>query len=137
MFEIDQEHTMHHYKLYSAIGVLIALMTATLLTSSAQAIGTARYLRPSHRAEASNWHGYYAHTAYGRPVALVVPPTVQLQTNWSWGVASSSISRIDHQFSRNFQGPGGGGMQATPHWPQSTRQMGVYYIRGPWYPTQR
>jgi hypothetical protein len=116
--------------------ITAALMAATQLMTVAHAIGPARYLRPVQRAEWSNWHGNYAHTAYGRQVALVVPPTAQLQTNWSWGVGSSSITRIDHQFTRNFQGSGGGGAWATPHWPRSTRQMGVYYVRGPWYPTQ-
>jgi hypothetical protein len=48
------------------------------------------------------------------------------------------ISRIDHQFTRNYPGPGpfGGGFRTTPHWPQDTAQFGVYYVRGPWYPTQ-
>ena len=119
-----------------AAAMVVALLIATQLTTAAHAIGPAHYLRPVHRAEWSNWHGNYAHTAYGRPVALVVPPTAQLQTQWSWGAASSSISRIDHQFTRNFQGPGGGGVRATPHWPRSTWQMGVYHVRGPWYPTQ-
>ena len=117
--------------------IAIALLGATQLTTAAYAIGTARYLRPIQRAEGRNWHGNFAHTAYGRPVALVVPPTAQLQTHWSWGAASSSFSRIDHQFTRDFQGPGSaGGLRTTPHWPRSTWQTGVYYVRGPWYPTQ-
>ena len=113
-----------------------AILAAIQLTPMVHAI-TPSYLRPVERAEGHNWYANYAHTAYGRPVALVVPPTAQLQTNWSWGAASSSISRMDHQFTRNFQGSGSArALLTTPHWPRCTRQTGVYYIRGPWHPTQ-
>ena len=89
---------------------------------------------PAWRAAQTNWHGGYVHTAYGQPVALVVPPTARLQTNWSWGVGSSRISRIDHQFGRNWPGPygGGTGFGHTPAWPSDTNQFGVYYVRAPW-----
>ena len=86
-----------------------------------------------------NWHGNFVHSAYGQPIALVVPPTAELQTNWSWGAPSSRISRIDHQFGRDYPGPGpfGGSFNNTPAWPSNMHQFGVYYVRGPWYPTQR
>ncbi len=96
------------------------------------------YMRPLRRAQMSNWHGNYNHAAYGQPVSLVVPPTANMQTNWSWGAPSASFSRIDHQFGRNYPGPGpfSGGFRQTPQWPSSTQQLGVYHVRGPWYPTQ-
>lgn len=99
----------------------------------------APYLCPLRRAELTNWHANYAHSAYGYPVALVVPPTAQLQTNWSWGAPSMSLSRIDHQFGRDYPGPPpfGAGFRQTPVWPSSTLQFGVYHVRAPWYPTQR
>ena len=85
-----------------------------------------------------NWHANYSYTPYGAPTALVVPPTAQLQTDWSWGAPSMRVSRIDHQFTRNYPGPApfGAGFRATPNWPQDTAQFGVYYVRGPWWPTQ-
>jgi hypothetical protein len=95
----------------------------------------AGYMKPIRRAQCYNWNRNYAHTEYGLPVALVVPPTAQLQTNWGWGVASSRISRIDHQFQRNFPGGGvtfGGPFRPTPVWPSDTTQFGVYPVRGPW-----
>ena len=98
------------------------------------------YLKHAERRAAQyNWHGNFNHSAYGQPIALVVPPTAQLQTNWSWGAPSSRISRIDHQFGRDYPGPGAGsgGYRNTPLWPADTAQFGVYYVRGPWYPTQR
>jgi hypothetical protein len=92
------------------------------------------YMRPIERAQWYNWNRNYANTDYGQPVALVVPPTANLQTNWGWGVASSRISRIDHQFQRNYPGDGqfGGPFRTTPLWPSDTIQFGVYPVRGPW-----
>jgi hypothetical protein len=92
------------------------------------------YMKPIRRAQWYNWNRNYAHTEYGAPVALVVPPTAQLQTNYGWGVASSRISRIDHQFQRNYPGEGqfGGPYRSTPLWPSDTIQFGVYPVRGPW-----
>ena len=89
--------------------------------------------RPTVRARYYPWHGAYAHTEYGAPVALVVPPTASLQTNWSWGTGSSRTQRIDHQFSRSwFGGGGGGGFLWTPAWPADTTHFGVYPVRAPW-----
>ena len=47
-----------------------------------------------HRAWFYDWNKYYANTAYGQPVALVVPPTATMQTNYGWGVASSRLERL-------------------------------------------
>lgn len=115
---------------------LIVVVAATsLATTDAQAVPP--YLRPNVRAQSYNWNGNFAYMPYGAPTALVVPPTAQMQTNWSWGAPSSRISRIDHQFTRDYMGPGQSGpTYHTPHWPQDTAQFGVYYVRGPWYPTQ-
>lgn len=90
--------------------------------------------RAAWRAQYYNWHGQYAHTAYGQPVALVVPPTARLHTNWSWGTGSSRVSRTDHQFGRNWPGPfgGGEGLYRTPAWPADTHHFGVYHVRAPW-----
>jgi len=92
------------------------------------------YMKPIHRAQFYNWNRNYAYTDFGAPTALVVPPTAQLQTNYGWGVASSRISRIDHQFQRNFPGYGtfGGPFRPTPVWPSDTTQFGIYPVRGPW-----
>jgi hypothetical protein len=89
---------------------------------------------PAKRARWYNWNRNYAHTEYGQPVALVVPPTANMQTNYGWGVASSRLSRIEHQFQRNFPGSGmfGGPFRPTPVWPSDTTQFGVYYVRAPW-----
>ncbi len=85
--------------------------------------------------QTTTWHGSYYHTGWGTPVALVVPPTAGVQTNYSWGVPSSRVSRIYPQFQRNYPGPmttPGGPFLPTPHWPSDTNQFGVYSVRGPW-----
>jgi len=121
----------------ATLQISLALALALFVVSVAQA--EAPYLRPLRRAELTNWHANYAHSAYGYPVSLVVPPTAQLQTNWSWGAPSMTLSRIDHQFGRDYPGPGpfGAGFRNTPIWPSSTHQFGVYHVRAPWYPMQR
>ncbi len=116
----------------------IAFLAATALSTAAEK--DARYERRANkRAEQYNWHANYVHSAYGQPMALVVPPTAQLQTNWSWGAPSARLSRIDHQFGRDFPVyvPPGGRFRRTPPWPKDTAQFGVYYVRGPWHPIQR
>ena len=86
------------------------------------------------RATQRPWHYHYSNAQYGQPVALVVPPTAELQTNYAWGSVGSRMSRIDHQYQRPW--PNGRGTPAgflpTPAWPSDTRQFGTHYIRGPW-----
>ncbi len=114
-----------------------ALLAAVAMSTTAEA--DPGWLRHANkRAKNYRWHSNYVHSAYGQPVALVVPPTAQLQTNWSWGAPSTRFSRIDHQFGRDYpgQGPFGGGFRRTPAWPSDTAQFGVHYVRGPWYSIQ-
>ena len=81
------------------------------------------------------WHGNYYHTAWGSPVALVVPPTAEAQTQWGWGVGNTRIVPICPQFRRAWPGPGRfdrSAFKPTPRWPSDTNQFGAYYVRGPW-----
>jgi hypothetical protein len=115
-----------------------AIAIAAIVASHSAAQAEAPYMWPQRRASMYNWHANYSYVDYGAPTALVVPPTAQLQTNYSWGAPSMRVSRIDHQFTRNYPGaaPFGAGFRHTPTWPQDTAQFGVYYVRGPWWPTQ-
>ena len=81
------------------------------------------------------WNAGYYHAAWGMPVALVVPPTAEFQTNWGWGVGNTRVTPIWHQFQREYPGPGhydARMFRPTPPWPSDTTQFGVYYVRGPW-----
>ena len=87
------------------------------------------------RAQTTPWHGNYYEPAWGMPVALVVPPKAEVQTNYSWGVGGYRVTPIYHQFERNYAAPGPydpARFRATPPWPSDTNQFGVYYVRGPW-----
>lgn len=79
------------------------------------------------------WHGEYYHTAWGVPVALVVPPTAGLATDYSWGVSGTRVTPLYRQFNREYPGAvSAGGFLPTPKWPSDTAQFGVYPVRGPW-----
>lgn len=115
----------------------IVMLACTLLPAATPtASGGEAYYRSKAqwRAAQRPWHGRYYHTAWGQPVALVVPPTAELQSDYRWGVPSLEVNRIDHQFQRGYPGYGVARtpFMATPQWPSDTRQYGVYYIRGPW-----
>jgi hypothetical protein len=134
---------MNHRILTPILAIMLALgsLSATALRCSAIdcwtptcCCGDWGYMKPVYRAQCYNWNRNYAYTDFGAPTALLVPPTAQLQTNYGWGVASSRISRIDHQFQRNFPGFGqfGGPFRSTPLWPSDTTQFGIYPVRAPW-----
>jgi hypothetical protein len=110
------------------------LAAVVMAECASSALAWAPNMMPVRRARCYNWNYNYVHQEYGQPVALVVPPTANLQTNWGWGVSSSRISRVDHQFGRNYPGTGpfGGPFRPTPAWPSDTTQFGVYNVRGPW-----
>jgi hypothetical protein len=81
------------------------------------------------------WHAGYYHVAWGKPVALVVPPTATYQTNWGWGVGNTRITPISPQFQGPMMGQFDGVTETfrpTPYYVSDTLQFGVYYIRGPW-----
>jgi hypothetical protein len=87
-----------------------------------------------HSRGTPSWHGDYYHSQWGRPVALVVPPTAGMQSHYAWGVAQTRRTPIYHQFQPEFPGYGSwpGQFRSTPLWPSDTDQFGVYYVRGPW-----
>jgi hypothetical protein len=89
------------------------------------------------RSQGKSWHSAWYDPAEGRPIALVVPPTAEFQTQYGWGVPSSRVMPIYHQFRRPYPGPGavggaGGGFMPTPNQPSDTVQFGVNAVRGPW-----
>ncbi|MDA1179514.1 MAG: hypothetical protein O2931_12025 [Planctomycetota bacterium] len=79
------------------------------------------------------WSDPYAHTQWGSPVALVLPPNSNFQTDYSRGVARTRMTPVYHQFGRPIATPGGGATYSpTPIWPSDTNQFGVYGVRAPW-----
>lgn len=114
----------------SCLAVLVA-MTGTVWAGD----GGLRARRAYSQAPSQPWHANYYDPAWGMPVALVVPPTAEAQTNWGWGVGNTRVTTINHQFHRNYPGYSLYDRRAylpTPPWPSDTNQFGVYYVRGPW-----
>jgi hypothetical protein len=113
----------------------LVLVLAAMTHDAAAGERTMADMRAARRAASMSWHGAYAYTPTGRPMALVVPPTASMQSAWSWGVGQTTMMPIDHQFRRAYPGyydASGSTFQYTPLWPSHTDQFGVYYIRGPW-----
>lgn len=86
--------------------------------------------------EYSTWHAGYYHTMWGRPVAMVVPPTATHHTNWGWGIGNTRVTPIYPQYLGPMNSAvtqmGYGPYRAQPYYTSDTLQFGVYYIRGPW-----
>jgi hypothetical protein len=79
------------------------------------------------------WHGEHYYLKTGQPTALIVPPTVTMQSHYSWGVSQNTMTPVYHQFGQGpASGSGGGMFRATPYWPSHTDQFGIYPVRGPW-----
>ena len=111
-------------------------LAALLATARVQAFDETHYGHGARwRAALRPWHGRYYNVQYGQPLALVVPPTAENQVHWGWGVGATRITPNQHQFQRDYPGPGmynRSWFRPTPPWPSSTDQFGDYYIRGPW-----
>ena len=89
------------------------------------------------RSQGLSWHSVWYDPSIGRPLALVVPPTAEFTSEYSWGVPSSRVTPLYSQFRRPYSGvgvvPGAGGrFLPTPTQPSDTVQFGVYEVRGPW-----
>ena len=122
---------------YSAI-VILALLACAVAADQAIAgccYGSAKGREAYYSSQYYPWHGDYYDAAWGMPVALVVPPTAENQYKMGWGVGNTRLVPIEHQFQRDYPGPGifkRAWFKPTPPWPSDTDQFGVYYVRGPW-----
>jgi hypothetical protein len=114
---------------------IVALAFGVLATETASAGWPGNHQAwAAWRGRSLPWHNAYYHAAYGEPIALVVPPTAEYQSQYSWGVGATRVTPIYHQYGRAYPGAAGayGYFYPTPAWPSDTNQFGVYYIRGPW-----
>lgn len=115
---------------------LVAILLAGLSTvaRAGDKVTEKRYFL---RAKGKSWHSVWYDPSIGRPMALVVPPTAEFTSEYAWGVPSSRVMPLYHQYQRPYPGPGavpgqGAGMLPTPYWPSDTVQFGVHSVRGPW-----
>lgn len=123
---------MRKVLLLTALAVAVLTGDALAIHPRARAAGQAAWF-----ASARPWHGQYAYTPIGSPTALVVPPHADTIAAWGWGVTSSEIRPLYHQFGQADPGPGAvygefSPWLPTPLHPSHTDQFGIYPVRGPW-----
>jgi len=114
------------------IGAAVLVLAGLAVADSAQGV---EYTIHCRGREGWPWSGGYNYTAWGVPVALVVPPNAEGYMSWGWGVGNTRVTPICAQFHRNWPGPASYDprvFRPTPRWPSDTDQFGVYYVRGPW-----
>lgn len=135
-----QRNRTNMYKNLLTLAIL-AFVVAIGSNASAQDRVRGGWLHPSthgdswarYHSQSQPWHGGYYYLQTGQPTALVVPPNVTMQQNYSWGVSQNTMTPVYSQFGRgSATGSGGGRFRATPVWPSHTEQFGVYPVRAPW-----
>jgi hypothetical protein len=122
-------------KRYAFLVVAVAVFAVGWSPSAEAGRGGLKSRVSYRQSQTYPWHGSYYDSAWGMPVAVVVPPTAESQTHWGWGVGATRVTPNQHQFQRHYPGPSPysrSWFRPTPTWPSSTDQMGDYYIRGPW-----
>lgn len=126
-------------KRFSRTTLLVAIAaTLTLATVSEALAGGSRAAQQRYflRSQTRSWHSAWYDPAIGQPMALVVPPTAEFMSQYSWGVPATRVMPIYHQYRQPYPGagamPGSNRMMPTPSTPSDTVQFGVYPIRGPW-----
>jgi len=130
---------MHRRFLFAAAAIVAAMLAGNKAQANPPIWvypgATPADIKMAWHAQNMPWHGHYYHTQWGSPVALVVPPNANMQSNYRWGVPSYRSTPIYHQFGRSLPYGGtvsGGAYAPTPTWPSDTTQFGVYYVRAPW-----
>jgi hypothetical protein len=112
-----------------------SLAVSGMMNEAAAGLGNLKNRVAYRQSQTYPWHGNYYDTAWGTPVAVVVPPTAETQTHYGWGVGATRVTPIQHQYQRSYPGSSQynrSWFRSTPAWPSNTDQFGDYYIRGPW-----
>ena len=117
--------------------LVIAAILAVVIAEVAEAGGhRAAEKRYFLRGRNKSWHSGWYTPAAGRPVPLVVPPTAEFVSEYSWGVPSSRVMPLYQQFRKPYPAagytPGSRAFMPTPDQPSDTVQFGIHAIRGPW-----
>ena len=112
---------------------LLVVMAAEVAAAGGHRAAEKRYFL---RGRNKSWHSGWYNPAAGRPVPLVVPPTAEFVSEYSWGVPSSRVMPLYQQFRKPYPGagyvPGSQPFMPTPDQPSDTVQFGIHAIRGPW-----
>jgi hypothetical protein len=110
------------------LGVLVSALFATAIPARGGEIFR-RYQGTG------SWNTSYYDPAWGMPMAVVVPPTAQWQTDYSWGVGGTRLTRIGPRYQWEYPAPESayrsGDYLPAPPQPSDTQQFGVNYVRAP------
>ncbi len=116
--------------------VMAAIITVTFLQAVEAGGHRATEKRYFLRGRNKSWHSGWYNPDVGRPVPLVVPPTAEFVSEYSWGVPSSRVMPLYQQYRKPYPGaayvPGSRPLMPTPQHPSDTVQFGIHAIRGPW-----
>ena len=116
-----------------AIVAVLAVMAAEVAEAGGHRAAEKRYFL---RGRTKSWHSGWYNPEAGRPVPLVVPPTAEFVSEYSWGVPSSRVMPLYQQFRKPYPAagytPGSRAFMPTPDQPSDTVQFGIHAIRGPW-----
>jgi hypothetical protein len=122
-----------HTTLLVAVAAIVILATVSEAFAGGSRAAQKRY---TLRSQGRSWHSGWYDPSVGRPMALVVPPTAEFMSQYSWGVPSTRVTPLYHQYSRPYPGagalPGTSPLLPTPPVPSDTVQFGVSPVRGPW-----
>ena len=115
------------------IAVIVAVTFSQAVDAGGHGAAEKRYFL---RGRNKSWHSGWYNPDVGRPVPLVVPPTAEFVSEYSWGVPSSRVMPLYTQYRKPYLGaayaPGSRPLMPTPQHPSDTVQFGVHAIRGPW-----
>ena len=115
------------------IAVIVAVTFSQAVNAGGHGAAEKRYFL---RGRNKVWHSGWYNPDVGRPVPLVVPPTAEFVSEYSWGVPSSRVMPLYQQYRKPYPGaasvPGSRPLMPTPQHPSDTVQFGVHAIRGPW-----
>ena len=115
------------------IAVIVAVTFLQAVDAGGHRAAEKRYFL---RGRNKSWPSGWSTPDVGRPVPLVVPPTAEFVSEYSWGVPSSRVMPLYQQYRKPYPGaayaPGSRPLMPTPQHPSDTVQFGVHAIRGPW-----
>jgi len=124
--------TIRNWLIAAVLGGCAVGMVSAAMAGGSRATEKRYFLR----SKGKSWHSTWYDPSVGRPMALVVPPTAEFISEYSWGVPSSRTMPLYQQFYRPYPGPGAvpgqSGLLPTPNQPSDTVQFGVHSVRGPW-----
>ena len=94
--------TIRNWLIAAVLGGCAVGMVSAAMAGGSRATEKRYFLR----SKGKSWHSSWYDPSVGRPMALVVPPTAEFISEYSWGVPSSRTMPLYQQFYRPYPGPG-------------------------------